>query len=68
MALHDLSDELSVGCVGVRDEPVVHLTHTQHLLHNDLRIALRKLVLLGEEVGTANFYGTWCTHGVVVYS
>ena len=57
VALAHLGDKLAVGTVGIGDEPVIHLAHTQDFLDHLAGITLAQLHLFGKEFGAADFYG-----------
>ena len=64
VALAYLGDKFAVGAVGICNEPVIHFSHTKHLIHNGLWILLTQFYLFGEQVRPAYVYGVRCWHGI----
>ena len=55
LPLANFGDKLAVGAVRIGDKPVIHLTHTKHLIHKCLRITVAEFDLFCKEFGAANF-------------
>ena len=55
LPLANFGDKLAVGAVRIGDKPVIHLTHTKHLIHKCLRLTVAQLNLFSKEFSAANF-------------